>query len=118
MKIKVFDTRVLIKWKQKEVDNLKERGEKILLESPHAVSESELAKKIKENTNVDIPTGEDYPKWEVIRVGNEVRNYQTGDLVLVHANMGTDLPVTEDGKKEFYKLINERDIFGVWDENL
>lgn len=118
MKLKVFGERLLIKWQQKEVLDLKNRGEKLVLDSPHSVNESDIAKKIKEQTNIEIPTGEDYPKWVVIRKGTDVKNYNVGDLVLCHSNMGTDLPVTENGKKEFYKLINERDIFGVWDETL
>lgn len=115
--LKVFGERVLIKWQQKEVINVKEKGEKIILDSPHAV-ESDLAKKIKEATNQDIPTEEEYPKWEVIRIGGEVKNYKVGDLVLCHMNSGTNLPTKENGKSELYRLINERDIYGVWDESL
>lgn len=118
MKLKIFGERMLLKWQQKEVVNIKERGEKLLITSPHSANESNLAKKIKEQTNAEIPTGEDYPKWEVVRVGELVKNYTVGDLVLCHFNMGTDLPVNEDGKTELYRLISEKDIYGIWDETL
>lgn len=118
MKLKVFGKRVLIKWQQKEVLDLKNKGEKLILDSPHSVNENDIAKKIKEKTNVDIPTGEDYPKWEVVRIGEEVKYYKPGDLVLCHANIGTDLPYKENGKDEFYKLLPEDQIFGLWDETL
>ena len=118
MKLKPFGEKLIIKWQQKEVVDLKNIGEKIIVSSPHSVNESDIAKKIKEQTNIERPTGEDYPKWVVIRCGELVKNYKVGDLVLCHSNMGTDLPMTEDGKQEFYKLINERDLFGLWDETL
>lgn len=117
MKLKVFGEKMLLKWQQKEVINVAERGEKIIIDSPHA-AESDLAKKIKEATNQDIPMEDDYPKWEVIRVGSEVKDYKVGDLVLCHINSGTNLPVKEDGKSELYRLITQRDIYGVWDESL
>jgi hypothetical protein len=117
MKLRIFEERLLLKWQQKEVIDVKNRGEKIILDSPHAV-ESDLAKKIKEATNQDIPTEEEYPKWEVIRTGSGVKNYKVGDLVLCHVSSGTNLPTKENGKSELYRLINEKDVYGVWDETL
>jgi hypothetical protein len=119
MKLKVFETRMLLKWQQTEVIDVKNKGEKIIIDSPHAVSnESDLAKKIKEATNQDIPTEEEYPKWEVIRVGEDVKNYKVGDLVLCHVNSGTNLPTKENGKSELYRLITEKEVYGTWDETL
>jgi len=118
MKLKIFEERLLIKWQQKEVINVKERGETLIIDSPHSVNESDIAKKIRENTNQELPTEDEYPKWEVIRIGAGVKNYKVGDLVLCHSNSGTNLPTKENGKSELYRLINEKDIYGVWDETL
>ena len=118
MKLRIFGERMLIKWQQKEVINIKERGEKLIIDSPHSVDASDIAKKIKEATNQEIPTDEEYPKWVVIRTGELVKNYAVGDLVLCHTNSGTNLPCTENGKSELYRLISEKDIYGTWDETL
>lgn len=118
MKLQVFGERLLLKWQQKEVVNIKDREDKFVIESPHGLSENDFVKKIKENTNQEVPSDEEYPKWEVIRTGADVKNYKKGDLVLCHFNSGTNLPYKENGKSELYRLINERDIYGTWDENL
>lgn len=114
MNLKPHGDRLLLEFVQKEVIDVKNKENKLIIDAPNYAGEDDLAKKIAEKTGAALPTGgeDDYPRWKVLAVGETVQYYKVDDVVLCHGHAGTDFAIKKGGKDVLLRILPEREVYG------